>query len=104
MNLEILMDLRVARLDGEDVPIGARAFDVLAHLDTHSDRVVSKAELLDAVWPDLTVEESNLSVQCFYTSQAFGERNDQDRARHWLSLDVSRIHRRSPPGWPTSSH
>ncbi|MFB0940275.1 MAG: winged helix-turn-helix domain-containing protein, partial [Paracoccaceae bacterium] len=63
MNLEILMDLRVARLDGEDVPIGARAFDVLAHLDTHSDRVVSKAELLDAVWPDLTVEESNLSVQ-----------------------------------------
>ena len=43
--------------------IGARAFDVLVHLQTHSDRVVSKQELLETVWEGLTVEDGNLSVQ-----------------------------------------
>jgi non-specific serine/threonine protein kinase len=49
----------------EDRPaaIGARAFDVLLTLIERRDRVVSKNELLDAVWPGLVVEENNLQVQ-----------------------------------------
>ena len=62
MPLEIVEDQRILCLDGVEVPLGARAFDVLCHLHRHADRVVSKAELLDAVWSDLTVEEGNLSV------------------------------------------
>jgi predicted ATPase/DNA-binding winged helix-turn-helix (wHTH) protein len=47
---------------GESVKIGARAFDLLLTLVTTRDRVVSKRELLERVWPGLVVEENNLSV------------------------------------------
>ena len=56
-------DTREVLVDGAPVALGARAFDVLAHLDAHRDRVVSKAELLETVWGGLAVEEGNLSVQ-----------------------------------------
>jgi TolB-like protein len=54
---------RAITLDGTPVTLGARAFDVLAHLDANRDRVVSKAELLETVWGGLSVEEGNLTVQ-----------------------------------------
>jgi predicted ATPase/DNA-binding winged helix-turn-helix (wHTH) protein len=49
--------------DGEPVPIGARALDVLLALAERRDRIVTKGELLDLAWPDLVVEENNLQVQ-----------------------------------------
>ncbi|MBF9058271.1 tetratricopeptide repeat protein [Rhodobacterales bacterium HKCCSP123] len=73
MPLEIVEDQRILRLDGQEVPLGARAFDVLCHLHRNSERVVSKAELLDAVWSDLTVEEGNLSVQIAALRKAIGK-------------------------------
>lgn len=63
---------RRVTVDGTPIALGARAFDVLAYLDTHRDRVVSKAELLDAVWGGLTVEEGNLSVQISALRKALG--------------------------------
>ena len=72
MSLEILSDQRLARLDGEEIALGARAFDVLAYLHSHADRVVTKAELLEQVWADLNVEESNLSVQVAGLRRAIG--------------------------------
>lgn len=62
-------------VDGAPVPLGARAFDVLAYLDTHRERVVSKAELLDAVWGGLAVEEGNLSVQISALRKALGPKS-----------------------------
>ena len=50
-------------IDGEPAKIGARAFDLLMALIERRDRVVSKDELLDLVWPNVTVEEGNLQVQ-----------------------------------------
>jgi hypothetical protein len=47
----------------EPAKIGARAFDLLMTLIERRDRVVSKDELLDLVWPNVTVEEGNLQVQ-----------------------------------------
>ena len=44
-------------VDGQPVPIGARAFDLLLALIERRDRVVSKNELLDVVWPGLVVEK-----------------------------------------------
>ena len=49
--------------DGEPLPVGARAFDVLVALAGRRDRIVTKAELMDLVWPGLVVEENNLQVQ-----------------------------------------
>ena len=43
--------------------VGARAFDLLLCLLAHRDRVITKAEIIDIVWPSLVVEENNLSVQ-----------------------------------------
>lgn len=54
---------RELRVGGERAGIGSRAFDVLLALLDHRDRVVSKNELLDLVWPGLVVEENNLQAQ-----------------------------------------
>lgn len=48
---------------GRALTLGARAYDVLRTLVERRDRVVSREELLDQVWPGLVVEENNLSVQ-----------------------------------------
>lgn len=50
-------------VDGQPARLGARAFDVLMTLVQRRGAVVSKNELLDAVWPGLVVEENNLQVQ-----------------------------------------
>jgi predicted ATPase/DNA-binding winged helix-turn-helix (wHTH) protein len=57
------MARRALFVDGEPARLGARAFDVLAVLIERRERLVSKSELLDVVWPDLAVEENNLQVQ-----------------------------------------
>lgn len=60
---EVLPVERLLRLDGGEVPLGARGFDVLLALLQHRDRLLSRAELLEYAWPGLVVEENNLSVQ-----------------------------------------
>ena len=73
-SIELLRDLRRLRIDGSDHVIGARAFDVLAYLHSNAGRVVSKAELLENVWADLNVEESNLTVQIAALRKLIGAR------------------------------
>ncbi|MDR7269381.1 TolB-like protein/DNA-binding winged helix-turn-helix (wHTH) protein [Pelomonas saccharophila] len=60
---EIRPEERLLLVSGQAVGIGARAFDVLLALVDRSQRVVSKAELLDLAWPGVVVEENNLTVQ-----------------------------------------
>jgi predicted ATPase/DNA-binding winged helix-turn-helix (wHTH) protein len=50
-------------IEGTPAALGARAFDLLLALVERHERVVDKSELLEAVWPGLVVEESNLQVQ-----------------------------------------
>ena len=45
------------------VDLRRKSFDVLRHLVEHTDRVVSKDELMKAVWPDVTVSDE-LLTQC----------------------------------------
>ena len=58
--------------DGHPVKLGSRAFDLLWVLVQNRNRVVPKAELLDAVWPDAEVEEANLPVQVLALRQVLG--------------------------------
>ena len=48
------------RRRGRVVKLEPKAFDLLAYLLRHRDRVVPKQELLRAVWPDVAVTESVL--------------------------------------------
>ena len=61
-NAELRPEQRKLLTAGKDSRIGARAFDLLLTLVERRDRVVTKNELLDSVWPGLVVEESNLQV------------------------------------------
>ena len=54
---------RVLLADGAPINLGARAFDVLVALSDRPGVLVSKDELLAAVWSGLVVEENNLQVQ-----------------------------------------
>lgn len=58
----VRLDQRQLVVRGHGVPLGSRAFDVLEALVLRRDRLVTKAELLDLVWPNLVVEENNLQV------------------------------------------
>lgn len=55
-------EARQLLVDGQPAKLGARAFDLLVTLAERRDRVVSKNELLEVVWPGLVVEENNLQV------------------------------------------
>ena len=61
--IEVRPDQRQVLVDGRPVAIAARAYDVLWALIQHRDRVVTKNELLDWVWPGVVVEEHNLHTQ-----------------------------------------
>src|SRR6185295_9711846 len=47
----------------EPVVLGQRAVALLQHLLERAEVPVSKQSLIDAAWPNLAVEESNLTVQ-----------------------------------------
>jgi TolB-like protein/DNA-binding winged helix-turn-helix (wHTH) protein/Tfp pilus assembly protein PilF len=59
------LDLQHRQLSrsGEPLTVSSRAFDILALLATHRDRVVSKDEIMSQVWRGTIVEENNLAVQ-----------------------------------------
>jgi TolB-like protein len=58
--------------DHQSVPLGQRAAALLTLLLEHRGNAVSKAALMDAAWPGLAVEESNLSVQMAALRKALG--------------------------------
>jgi len=60
--IEVRPAERQLLVGGEPAKLGARAFDLLLALVERRERVVSKNELLDLVWPGLVVEENNLQV------------------------------------------
>lgn len=69
---DFLPDERRLKKAGKEIPLGARAFDLLIFLVENRHRVVTKAEMLDAVWPDIAVEESNLTVQVSALRKSLG--------------------------------
>src|SRR6185295_8257124 len=48
---------------GKPLELGARAFDLLLVLIEHQGRLVTKATLLERVWPNVFVDENNLPAQ-----------------------------------------
>src|SRR5579871_2158902 len=59
--------------DEEIVPIAPKAFQILLVLVRNNKQVVTKEDLMKAVWPDTFVEEANLSRNIFLLRKALGE-------------------------------
>lgn len=58
---------------GEPVPLTPKTFQILLVLLRHNKEVVTKDNLMKAVWPDTFVEETNLSRNIFMLRKALGE-------------------------------
>ena len=79
---EFTLDLGRRRLSGptqEAIALSGRAFEVLAHLLAHRDRMVSKRELMDAVWPKMVVEENNLTQAISVLRRVLGDSRESPR-------------------------
>jgi DNA-binding winged helix-turn-helix (wHTH) protein/tetratricopeptide (TPR) repeat protein len=57
---------------GAHVTLSPTVFDALLYLVEHPGRVVSKDELLDAVWPRKVVEDANVSQTIYTLRKALG--------------------------------
>ncbi|MBP7416130.1 MAG: PD40 domain-containing protein [Pyrinomonadaceae bacterium] len=67
---------KILRRNDEIVPLAAKVIDVLCLLVAKRGEVVSKSELMETVWADSFVEESNLTQSIYSLRQALG--NDVD--------------------------
>jgi eukaryotic-like serine/threonine-protein kinase len=61
------------------VALTPKAFDVLFFLAQHPNRLVTKEELLQAVWGDTVVEEGNLTQYISHLRKALGDHSEDTR-------------------------
>src|SRR5262245_52516782 len=61
------------------VPIGPQVFDLLVYLVQNRERVVSKDDLLEAVWDGRIVSESTLTSHITAARKAIGDSGDEQR-------------------------
>jgi predicted ATPase/DNA-binding winged helix-turn-helix (wHTH) protein len=98
---------RLLMADEQPVKLGSRAFDLLCALVQQRDRVLTKQQLLDAVWPNQVVEEANLAVQVLALRKILGPGAIATQAGRgyrfaWpaterLEADLDRVQPRRPP-------
>ena len=72
--------------DGEPLPIGGRALDLLTVLVEQRDRAVTRDELMQRVWPGRIVADDNLKVQILALRKLLGPACHRHRAAPRLSL------------------
>src|ERR1700752_1975349 len=75
------LDSRRRTLSRADSPITLtpKAFDVLLFLAQNPNRLVTKEELLQAVWGDTFVEEGNLTQYIYNLRKALGDNSEDAR-------------------------
>src|ERR1700734_139955 len=72
---------RILSRDDRPILLQPKAFETLLVLVRNSDRIVMKEELLNAVWADTFVQESNLTQNIFVLRKALG---DNDGGRRYI--------------------
>ncbi|QJP08875.1 winged helix-turn-helix domain-containing tetratricopeptide repeat protein [Pseudomonas multiresinivorans] len=79
-----VLDGASGTLKRNDVPVavGFRALNLLSALLQRPGEILGKAELMDAAWPGLVVEEGNLTVQIAQLRKVLGEAPDGSR---WIT-------------------
>src|SRR5712664_3431182 len=78
---QFALDSRKRTVSRADSPISLtpKAFDVLLFLAQNPNRLVTKEELLQAVWADTFVEEGNLTQYIYYLRKALGDNSEDTR-------------------------
>lgn len=74
--LRVSFEQREIRRDGQPVRLGARAFAILEELHRSRGMVLSKDEIMDAVWPGVIVEENCLQVHMAALRKLLGADRD----------------------------
>ena len=70
---------RVLLRDDKPVSLSPKVFDTLLALVEHSGHIVSKDELVEIVWPDVYVEENNLTQYIAAARRALGDNRQEQR-------------------------
>src|SRR5258706_11028689 len=70
---ELSIGERVLLRDGQVLPLGGRALDILTYLADRPGEVIAKQELIDHVWSDVIVEEGSLRVHVAAIRKALGD-------------------------------
>jgi len=65
--------------DGEPISLSPKVFETLLFLVQNRGRVGKKDEIINSVWPDTFVEESNLAQNVFLLRKALGEEKNEHR-------------------------
>lgn len=81
------LDVQQQRLlqgDGTVVTLASRAFELLAYFLEHAGELVDKPALMKALWPNVVVEENNLSQQLSALRRAL--RDGQDGRRYIVTV------------------
>src|SRR5262245_13835 len=84
---------RSLKRDGAPISLPPKQFDLLASLVENAGRLVEKEALLATVWPDVTVEEGNLTKGVFGLRQAL----DGDDGSQYIATVPKRGYPFVPP-------
>jgi DNA-binding winged helix-turn-helix (wHTH) protein/TolB-like protein/Tfp pilus assembly protein PilF len=78
---EFELDLEARNLSraGQAVALNPRTYDLLVYFVQNAQRLVTREELLNALWPDSYVDESNLSQHVFLLRKALNESRETAR-------------------------
>jgi TolB-like protein/DNA-binding winged helix-turn-helix (wHTH) protein/Tfp pilus assembly protein PilF len=78
---QFVLDPRKRTLSRADTPVSLtpKAFDVLTFLAQNPNRLVTKEELLQAVWGDTFVEEGNLTQHISHLRKALDDNSEDSR-------------------------
>lgn len=99
--LDVLLEYREVRLNGQPLHVGCRAYDILEILIEADGGVVSKDEIMGRVWPDTVVEENNLQVHISALRKMLGDDRDLIRTvpgRGYRLLATLSLDERAPEG------
>ena len=81
-NFEIDVARQELRREGDRIPIEPQVFDLLVYLIRNRNRIVTREELIDAVWNGRVISEATLSSRVSAVRRVIGDNgNDQSLVR-----------------------